>query len=701
MSINKRLSFKLDKQRIEISDSIYALTKDNQKLDLLLVDSASLTHKKNQQLKIEMEEFKSYMALLEDKKEFFEQKELSKTALLKLSALLNNSYELSQANTNHTIETKLQHNEVFENLGVIEAKSNPLLKARQQIFKTLSSSAKKIGTYFQKVYENSVLQNAEVKEIGIPLNYKTLFNQKEIKDYVERFNAQNNPKFKDFYDTMHDFGINNPKTILNLYHQVDKWTAHTPEQFLRNKIKQQVIDQQISLFEGLQKYGIKPDMELLSITDMSYTEYENLKTAQEILAPKSAYQEEESLIDFNSPLIKEDFSEKFNSVKDNPLENNTPLMNINLARFNGVEFDSLQEWANYSIENNIASIDKASLFIKQSLDHAKELEKIGLLKAIGPNKYTFVDSKAREILLNNYDKSIQELHAICQQQRTPKQHQTQTKESLNPKTQNHTNHEQPATLKAKPFTQEELKKIKRPSKTAIDAETLNQHWKEAQEKNKQKSKDTPLEEQDKNQQQFIYLSCVKFKGISLDSLEEWKEKTSKYLGEETTQQFISSSLEKARELVKANILIETAPNEFKFLDGRAREILYENYEEDIEAIKEINQEEIQTTLETLTPKQTQSPQSEFLQKHSELITRLKEFDWNYDNSPDVEYRKDQLDNELKLIKEVKNETIVDPVFREEIMKYLLEIKSKYPAIPPEMFFELQPPQTTTKQTLTH
>jgi hypothetical protein len=125
----------------------------------------------------------------------------------------------------------------------------------------------------------------------------------------------------------------------------------------------------------------------------------------------------------------------------------------------------------------------------------------------------------------------------------------------------------------------------------IDKEELNDNWKLAQTQNR--NSEIPS-------QKFMNLSAVKFNGVSETSLKKWeaqmnemREKGKNVPSQEKVKEFIQGSLKNASKLEEQGILKKTAENEYKFVDEKSKEKLYnqelskEHNNELKDALKEI------------------------------------------------------------------------------------------------------------------
>lgn len=111
---------------------------------------------------------------------------------------------------------------------------------------------------------------------------------------------------------------------------------------------------------------------------------------------------------------------------------------------------------------------------------------------------------------------------------------------------------------------------------------ITQVWTEQQTKNRSQAEPT---------RDFMNISAVKFGGVSKPALEKWGETAKSHTKADSNviEAFINASLRNAKELVKAGVMHEKSPGEYKFVDNFAKQSLYNNIDKTVEKIAEANQ----------------------------------------------------------------------------------------------------------------
>ena len=85
------------------------------------------------------------------------------------------------------------------------------------------------------------------------------------------------------------------------------------------------------------------------------------------------------------------------------------FMNQQVVARNGYSEDRVKDFADKQVESGKMSKEAANQFVENSNENAKKLEEVGILESKGNGDYKFVDSKAKEILHDNADKSKEEI----------------------------------------------------------------------------------------------------------------------------------------------------------------------------------------------------------------------------------------------------------------------------------------------------
>ena len=208
----------------------------------------------------------------------------------------------------------------------------------------------------------------------------TKFDKQEIFDFLEaEYNSFYKPENKTISDFIED--IKNNNTLIKK--RVDELYP-----FLKND-----LNKLINEYEDIKKYtfvrnnDIVFDKEKLSDIDLKWKEIQ-------------AINREFSKLDNNDPKIieeKNDVTIKF--------------INISCVKFGNIKFDSLEKWKENSIKNGL---DKkiAESFVYKSIQQAKDLTSIGILKTNDNKNFYFKDAFAKEILFKNFDKGIETLKEL-------------------------------------------------------------------------------------------------------------------------------------------------------------------------------------------------------------------------------------------------------------------------------------------------
>lgn len=124
-----------------------------------------------------------------------------------------------------------------------------------------------------------------------------------------------------------------------------------------------------------------------------------------------------------------------------------------------------------------------------------------------------------------------------------------------------------------------------PSVDFLDKTTqakITQVWTEQQTKNRSQVEPT---------RDFMNISALKFGGVSKPALEKWGETAKSHARADSNviEAFINASLRNAKELVKAGVMHEKSPGEYKFVDNFAKQALYQNIDKPVAQIAKANQ----------------------------------------------------------------------------------------------------------------
>lgn len=111
---------------------------------------------------------------------------------------------------------------------------------------------------------------------------------------------------------------------------------------------------------------------------------------------------------------------------------------------------------------------------------------------------------------------------------------------------------------------------------------ITQEWKSQQTKNRENAEPT---------RDFMNISALKFGGVSKPTLEKWGETAKSHARADSNviEAFINASLRNAKELVKAGVMHEKSPGEYKFVDNFAKQALYQNIDKPVAQIAKANQ----------------------------------------------------------------------------------------------------------------
>jgi hypothetical protein len=123
-------------------------------------------------------------------------------------------------------------------------------------------------------------------------------------------------------------------------------------------------------------------------------------------------------VDFLDKAVQSEITKKWSEQQKTNRENAEPtrdFMNISAVRFNGVNKDSLDKWADTAKSRDVAGATVIEKFVNATLRNAEELVKAGIMIAVEPNKtYKFVDNFAKQALYNNFNKTTAQIAAANQ-----------------------------------------------------------------------------------------------------------------------------------------------------------------------------------------------------------------------------------------------------------------------------------------------
>jgi hypothetical protein len=351
---------------------------------------------------------------------------------------------------------------------------------------------------------------------------------------------------------------------------------------------------------------------------------------------------------FDTQMIGEKIGNTISARNDAKKNNNDELyrqkqhefFNLQAVRDGGFDKSRLQDFVDIESKNKNNPMTKKAgdQYVKNMEYHVKQLESAGILEKSKDMKdyYYFVDDKAREILYNNAEKSFKDIakiniheykKAVEEQQNSKNNSHSNKDNSLNsekqtviPNSKEQKIKHDTITIRTDEKTQDEVKKEKETSKPSIEEKevfrekitrhsqidfskesTMNQVDSNLNNVSKDRDALSHLAPDSKEyrakQEQFFNLQMVKRDGYSKENAEKFAKYSVKknYMNQKDANQFLKNSEAQAEKMERAGILekgTDKNGNEvYKFVDDKAREVLYKNSEKDEKDIAKANIEE--------------------------------------------------------------------------------------------------------------
>lgn len=551
----------------------------------------------------------------------------------KINKSLNEIFENLESNEDGIIA--LTH---LRDFGILTETKNILKESSKRI----NSSLFKMGfSNLDKFYFENKKAKLEFLE---NLNTNTKVNYSAIAKYVSYYKENNLNNFKIFCETLQDFGLKNQSDILKYYNDsIDSNFKLGSEEFgIISFAKRDLITLQNKIIQDAISFGLDVPIDLprfIAPTDKIKDEVINpakIKLLQtfdfsNITSYKNKYFNDDHSL---STELKTKFindlkvQEKIINIDSN---DNLDLIKLQILHNNGFSFSKMKDWA-LNNKTEILGPQKSMVIAQSALKYCNKLVECGILQTKNFEDYTFTSPLSREILLENQSKSFNELAEIMIAEFKIKDIDNATQNIISAdvitkqkkdffefldaqfasfyKTQNidfedfkndilKENSEEfnrmkdlyPA-LNETPFV--DLIKEYEENKTYIfdrtstlnfkskeTKDSLNNTWQQIQNENRNKSEDdilTPIK--------FINISAVRFEGINLHKLNEWKDSVS--LPGDQAEKFVELSIKHAKDLVNIGILKTTDNEIFTFSDNYAKEVLFKSYDKDLNQLEKEN-----------------------------------------------------------------------------------------------------------------
>ena len=634
---------------------------------------------------------------------------------IKINKSLNNVFNSLEENEEGIFALNF-----LNNYGILREKKDILSNSRLKInsslfklglndldkfyFKNKKAKLEFIDSFENRIYDKSVNENI-FKFINY---YKT--------------NKLNN--FKLFHDALKDYGIKDLSEILKHYNDgIDNNFSLSSKEFgLISLVKRDLIELQNKVIEDAIEEGLDIPLDLPRFTsptnkikmeiidDEKIDKINNLNFGN---IESSLFVDNKPIKELQKKIIEEiKFQEKIIDIDTN---DNIKLIQLQLINNGGFSFSKMKDWV-FNKNSNILSPNRMVNIAQSSIKYCNKLVECGILKTDNYEDFYFSCPKTREILLKNSDLSFNELANIVLDEFSSEKNISTDNKNSKKVTKNYKKDifdfleaeynsfykpnnktvldfiediKNDKTIIKKrinelyPLLQnelfdlineyEDLKKYTfvRNNSFVFDKNNLKEvdsKWKEIRGINRSFSKindDSPeiLKEKNDVTIKFINLSCVKFGNIKLDNLQNWKENSIKNgLDIKIADGFVYKSIQQAKDLVSIGILKTKDNKNFFFKDDFAREILFKNFDKNIDNLKELNK-----GIKTLI-KYSTFPE---IDDKNDLILKLKNFNMHYKNSSNEKFIKDMEIKEKSLFGEIENKYVFDNNFRKELTSYYL------------------------------
>jgi hypothetical protein len=586
----------------------------------------------------------------------------------KINKSLNNVFENLQNNEEGIIA--LNHLKEF---GILAEKKAQL----KSLSLSINNSLFKLGLGdLDKFYFNNKKEKLEFIE---KLNTNGVVNHVAINKFVAYYKENKLNDFKFFNETLQDYGLKNQSDILKHYndHIDESFKLDSKEFGLISVVKRDLMELQNKVIKDAISSGLDVPVDLprfISPSDKIKDELinpEKVKFIQRLSFENGKYKSSNFNEDHSvSSSLREKFikelktQEKIVNIDTN---DNVDLIRLQILNNNGFSFDRMRNWAlNY--KSDIVGPQRTMLIAQSGIKYCNKLVECGILQTSNYEDFTFTSPRAREILLENPNATFNELaDEIIKEFKSEdvdvdgKSFDTISKEVYNNQRKEfyafldaqYESFYKPQDITIDKFKEDILKDDSAELKRLNDLypalkdvnyselveeyyeqkiydydrtstfdfsnkknqdELLNK-WKEIQVLNRNKSEDD-LETTSK----FINISAVRFGGVSLSSLENWKDNVS--LPGNQAEKFVQMSIEQAKELVSIGIL-KTSDNEnFSFVDNYAKEVLYKNFDKTINELEILNFGEKRLKDEIISSKEI-SQEDKGKLKQEQFIDNLK------------------------------------------------------------------------------
>ncbi|OGS70683.1 MAG: hypothetical protein A3F91_09220 [Flavobacteria bacterium RIFCSPLOWO2_12_FULL_35_11] len=518
----------------------------------------------------------------------------------------------------------------------------------------------------------------------------------KIAVFVENFKKKKLNDFTFFSETLQDFGISDTKEVLSIYNDsIDSvFVIGTKDYAVISVAKKEFMDLQAQVIKDAVEsgYGVPIDLpRFVSPSDKINDETINpqkVKMIRQFDFTKNqvGYKSDAFMSNGDiSPKVKSLLSDNIKTqikILNMDTNNSLGMINLQLIKNNGFSFDKMKDWALYSGDNDIINPQKAMGVAITGLKQCNKLVECGILQSSDNKNYSFTTPRAREILLENPAATYNELADIMIKEHeitfagvekpinkelfdsekadfegfldaqfksyyvpqglgidafrtdalVDESQERQRMRDFYPELQRGAGFD---AVLSDFFDKREFDFIRTPSlnfsdKRVVDA--ISKEWSGAQQHNRNNKNEI-------SQNDFINISAVKFDGISVKSLNNWKESViaAKSLSKDEADGFVEASLSRGEALVLAGLMVK-AGKDYKFLDGFSKEILYKNYKESLAGLQELNKG-VKVSKPVMSPVNTVDTSVGVLQSNRELTAALADFNYAWSLSGDEKYKR--------------------------------------------------------------
>lgn len=539
-------------------------------------------------------------------------------------------------------------------------------------------------------------------------------DREKIAKFVTNYKHEGQADFAFFSETLQDFGLTDQHDILREYNDSidESFRMSTSEFSLVSVAKKEFIELQEQIIRDAVESGLDAPTDLprfVSPSDRIKDETINpqkikMIAAHDFTAVSAGYlgdafdahgnlsRDAEVTINKNIAL-----QQKIIHIAN---DGNTGLVNLQLIKNNGFSYDKMKEWALYSANHDIVNPQRAMMVAITGLKQCNKLVECGILATSDNKNFTFTSPRSREILFENPDATYNELadmvieaheikyvDGVVRQPVDPEVFVTERREYEAFLDAQYQSYYAPQGLTADDFladaSQDESQEYQRyrdmcpELRKGIEfAKLLGDYFEESkydfvrvpklnfEDKNIRGKieklwgslqKENREKNNEETQKRFIYMSAIRFGGISHKRLLEWASKAVEggHVDEETAAGFIESTVKEAKGLVEAGILTENRDG-YKFTDNYSREILLENYEKELPTLQQLNRGVKVEKRPSAVADNVPSGASGLDTKYEDLLKRMEAFNFSWSRSGDERYRsmmretEDELSNEFIL-----------------------------------------------------